>query len=55
MKTLFVGGTKRGYLTLKALLDSGVDVVGIISLRQDEHEVERYEEPIKAHNQRPRV
>lgn len=48
MKTLFVGGTKRGYLTLKALLDSGVDVVGIISLRQDEHEVERYEEPIKA-------
>jgi methionyl-tRNA formyltransferase len=48
MRTLFVGGTKRGYLTLRALLDGGAEIVGIISLRQDEHEVERYEGPIKA-------
>lgn len=48
MRTLFIGGTKRGYLTLKALLDSGANIVGIISLLQDEHEVERYEAPIQA-------
>ncbi|MFN6471302.1 MAG: methionyl-tRNA formyltransferase [Nostoc sp. SerVER01] len=47
MKTLFIGGTKRGYLTLKALIDAGANIVGIVSLRQDEHEVERYEEPIQ--------
>jgi len=48
MRTLFVGGTRRGYLTLRALLDAGAEIVGVISLRQDEHEVERYEGPIKA-------
>ncbi|MEO8626615.1 MAG: methionyl-tRNA formyltransferase [Betaproteobacteria bacterium] len=48
MKVLFIGGTKRGYLTLKALVDSGAQVSGIISLQQDEHEVERYEQPIQA-------
>lgn len=48
MRTLFIGGTKRGYLTLRALVDGGADVVGIVSLQQDEHEVERYEEPIRA-------
>lgn len=48
MKTLFIGGTKRGYLTLKALIDGGANIVGIVSLLQDEHEVERYEEPIQA-------
>lgn len=47
MRTLFIGGTKRGYLTLKALLDHNAQVVGIICLEQDEHEIERYEEPIK--------
>ncbi|MBI3881571.1 MAG: methionyl-tRNA formyltransferase [Verrucomicrobia bacterium] len=48
MKSAFIGGTKRGYLTLKALLESGADVAGIVSLEQDAHEVERYEEPIRA-------
>jgi methionyl-tRNA formyltransferase len=48
MRTLFIGGTKRGYLTLRALVGTEADVVGIISLQQDEHEVERYEEPIGA-------
>jgi methionyl-tRNA formyltransferase len=48
MKTLFIGGTRRGYLALKALLESGADVVGILSLAQDEHERERFEEPIRA-------
>lgn len=44
MRTLFIGGTKRGYLTLNALLDKGVNIFGVISLQQHEHEVERYEE-----------
>lgn len=48
MRTLFIGGTKRGYLTLKGLIERGGNIVGIISLLQDIHEVERYEEPIKA-------
>jgi len=48
MRSLFIGGTKRGYLTLRALVDRGADVVGVVSLQQDEHEVERYEEPIRA-------
>jgi methionyl-tRNA formyltransferase len=48
MRTLFIGGTKRGYLTLKALIESGAEVVGLLSLQQDEHEMERFEAPIKA-------
>ena len=47
MKVLFIGGTLRGYLTLKALIDSGLEMAGVISLRQDDHEVERWEEPIR--------
>ena len=47
MKILFIGGTKRGYLTLKSLIDNGENVAGIISLLQDEHEVDRYEVKIK--------
>lgn len=48
MKTLFIGGTKRGYLTLKSLIEKEANIVGIVSLLQDTHELERYEEPIKA-------
>jgi methionyl-tRNA formyltransferase len=47
MKTLFIGSTKRGYLTLRALLERKIDVAGVISLEQDKHEVERYEEAIR--------
>src|ERR1044071_2591352 len=47
MTVLFIGGTLRGYLTLKGLVESGAGVAGIVSLRQDDHEVERYEEPIR--------
>jgi dTDP-4-amino-4,6-dideoxygalactose transaminase/methionyl-tRNA formyltransferase len=47
MRTLFIGGTKRGYLTLKALLESGAEIVGVISLRQDDHEADHYETFIK--------
>ena len=47
MRILFIGGTKRGWLTLKALLEQAQHVVGVISLQQDEHEVERYETPIR--------
>jgi methionyl-tRNA formyltransferase len=54
MNILFIGGTKRGYLTAKALLEQGAHVSGIVSLTQDAHEVERYEQPIErlaqAHN-----
>ena len=46
MRTLFIGGTKRGWLSLQALLKHSVELVGIISLRQDDHEVERYESEI---------
>lgn len=47
MKTLFIGGTKRGYQTLAALIEAGHQICGIISLQQDTHEIERYEEPIR--------
>ena len=47
MKVLFIGSTKRGYLALKALAETDASITGIISLLQDEHENERYEEKIK--------
>ncbi len=43
MKIVFIGGTRRGYMTLKALLENGRDVAGIISLAQDDHETDRCE------------
>jgi methionyl-tRNA formyltransferase len=46
MKVLFIGSMKRGYLALKALVAAGADLAGVISLRQDEHETERFEGPI---------
>lgn len=46
MRVVFIGSTKRGYLTLKALLESGADVVGVVSLTQHAHETERYEQAI---------
>ena len=47
MRILFIGGTLRGYRTLKALVENGWNVAGVLSLRQDDHEVERYERPIE--------
>jgi methionyl-tRNA formyltransferase len=47
VRTLFIGSTKRGYQTLSALIDHRANIVGVISLRQDEHEKDRYEEPIR--------
>ncbi len=47
MRVLFIGGTKRGYLTLKALQKLPVTIVGVLSLRQDDHEVSRYEDQIR--------
>jgi methionyl-tRNA formyltransferase len=48
MKTLFIGGTKRGYQTLKALIEiCKAEMVGVINLRQDDHEIERYEEKMR--------
>jgi len=47
MRILFIGGTLRGYRTLKALVEGGWNVAGVLSLRQDEHEVERCEKPIQ--------
>lgn len=47
MRIVFIGGTRRGFLTLEALLRAGHNVVGVISLRQHEQEVERYEGPIR--------
>jgi hypothetical protein len=48
MRTLFIGGTKRGYLTVKSPVESGAEIAGILSLKQDEHERERYELPMRA-------
>jgi len=48
MRTLFIGGTKRGYQTLRALIEHGANIAGILSLRQDEHERERYEAHMRA-------
>lgn len=47
MRIVFIGGTKRGYLALKSLIENHAHVVCILSLRQDEHELERYEQPIR--------
>lgn len=47
MRTLFIGGTRRGYESLRALVNSGADVCGVISLRQHAHEAERYEAAIE--------
>jgi methionyl-tRNA formyltransferase len=48
MRVLFIGGTKRGYMALSAMLESGIPVCGIINLKQDEHEIERYEAAIES-------
>jgi methionyl-tRNA formyltransferase len=47
VRILFIGSTLRGYLSLKALIDAGAEIAGVISLQQDEHEVQRYEVPIQ--------
>ena len=46
MRVLFVGSTRRGFLVLEALVESGAELVGVISLRQHGHETERYERAI---------
>lgn len=43
MKVFFIGGTRRGVLTLQALIEQGVHVVGVLSLTQDAHELDRCE------------
>lgn len=47
MNTLFIGSTKRGFQTLAAIIEAGHTVCGVISLSQDPHELDRYEEPIR--------
>ncbi|HVW21315.1 MAG TPA: methionyl-tRNA formyltransferase [Opitutaceae bacterium] len=47
MKTLFIGSTRRGHLALEALLRAGLPVCGVLSLAQDAHESERFEERIR--------
>ena len=46
MRVLFIGSTKRGYMALKTLYEYGAKIVGVISLKQDNHEVEKYENQI---------
>jgi methionyl-tRNA formyltransferase len=46
MRIVFIGSTKRGYLTLKALLKY-CKVVGVVSLEQHPHEIENYENEIE--------
>ena len=47
MRTVFIGGTQRGYLTLKALIGMKADLVGVISMEQDSHETVRFENQIQ--------
>lgn len=48
-RIVFIGSTLRGYKTLLALLDrKDIDLVGVISLRQDKHETARFEKEIRA-------
>ena len=47
MNTLFIGSTKRGLQTLTAIIEAGHTVCGVISLFQDPHEADHYEEPIR--------
>jgi methionyl-tRNA formyltransferase len=46
-KVIFIGSTRRGYLALKAMVDAGFHVVGIVNLKQAPHEHENYEEAIQ--------
>ena len=46
MRVAFIGSTKRGYETLKDLLEAGADVVGVVSLAQHAYETERFEAAI---------
>ena len=55
MRTLFIGSTRRGFLTLQALLDVAEAVVGVVNLAQHEHETERYEAPIRQLAERRRL
>jgi methionyl-tRNA formyltransferase len=43
VRALFMVGTRRGYLALKAAIEAGVDVCAVISFQQHPHESERYE------------
>jgi methionyl-tRNA formyltransferase len=43
MRIIFIGSTRRGYAVLETLLTPGAPVVGVISLKQHDHEIERYE------------
>jgi len=48
LRALFMVGTRRGYLTLKGAIEAGIDICGVISFRQHEHESDRYEGRIRA-------
>lgn len=55
-RLLFIGGTKRGYLALEALIENGAELVGVICLKQHAHEKEIYDsklEEISIKNQIP--
>ena len=47
MRIVFIGSTKRGYVTLKALLEAGAEVTGVVSLAQHPHETENYEQAFR--------
>lgn len=46
MRIVFFVGTKRGFRTLRAAVEAGMEICGIVSLEQDAHETERFEAPI---------
>jgi len=44
MRTILIDSRKRGYQTLKALLEAGAETAGVVSLAQHAHETENYEQ-----------
>lgn len=46
-RILFIGGTKRGFCVLKALLEQSENIVGIFAMIEDLHEIAKYSSEIE--------
>jgi methionyl-tRNA formyltransferase len=55
VRTLFVGGTRRGHRVLEGLLGAGESLCGVYGLEQDAHERDRFDEEVRATAERAGV
>jgi methionyl-tRNA formyltransferase len=46
LRALFMVGARRGYLTLRATIEAGIEICGVTCFRQHAHEMDRYEQCI---------